>query len=83
MNKWLLIEEEIGNLEWAETPSVPDGYVADFSFVDDYPKEVKRLCQAQLRKVVGMLDEECVEHEEFHRSDCPECWLALRKEAGL
>ena len=33
------------NLEWTEEPR--DKYAADFSFVDDYPYEVQRICEVQ------------------------------------
>lgn len=40
-----ITDMEIGNIEWTEEPS--GNYKADFSFIDDYPKEVERLLDAQ------------------------------------
>ena len=56
-----LTDEEIGNLEWTETPSVPEGYHADFSFIDDYPKEVRRICDAQLEQAIPIITKQARE----------------------
>ena len=47
---------------------------------------MERVCQAQLRKVVEQGEKLC-EHGSYQLSrkakDCPNCWNALKKEAGL
>ncbi len=49
LEKLLLKDEEIGDIEWTETPT--KDYAADFSFVDNYREEVRVLLKAQLSAI--------------------------------
>lgn len=53
-----LTPEEIGNLEWTETPNSQENYAADFTFVDDYPKECQVIASTASRETLkSMVDD--------------------------
>lgn len=56
----ILTDEDIGGLEWGETPG--KSYFADFRFVDKYPKEVNCLLEAQNRKTLERVIKDLIQN---------------------
>lgn len=77
----ILTDEDIGGLEWGETPG--KSYFADFRFVDKYPKEVNCLLEAQNRKTLERVIKDLIQINKERRllSSCLANYIqSLREE---
>lgn len=75
-----LTEGEIGGIEWNESPSAPGNYMADFSFIDDYLQEVKRILEIQLEKAIPIIREAVLDVDEeglLTDEAIKELWLSV------
>ena len=80
MSEWLLAPEEI----WS---GVKENWGLYGVYGDDADAVYTALAKAQLRHVFEEGQDMCPHEREtlplFRKRECPTCWQALRKEAGL